>query len=108
MNNVSHSSRRRNRRKHLAHGGTFFAVYDSCVSFNKPSRDFAFIEERPCMGGSYERVSKDEVYFPSLREAKMYVKRHFQSGAEYLSVNQSVDPDNILHTFIDKITYLFT
>ncbi len=86
--------------------GTFYAVYDSCVANNIPSRDVAFIEERRYMGNIYEQASSDEKYFRSLSDAKAYVKDHFLSGAEYFSLNQSVDPDNVLHAIIDKITYL--
>jgi len=86
--------------------GTFYAVYDSCIANNIPSRDLAFIEERRYSGNIYEHVASDEKYFRSLSDAKAYVKDHFQSGAEYFSLNQSADPDNVLHAIIDKITYL--
>ncbi len=85
---------------------TFYAVYDSCISNNIPSQDVAFIEQRVYAGNIYEHLASDEKYFRSLSDAKAYVKDHFQSGAEYFSLNQSADPDNVLHAIIDKVTYM--
>lgn len=87
--------------------GTFFAVYDACITGNVPSRDVAFIEERSYSGNIHEQVTTDEKYFRTLKDAKGYVNNHFQSGAEYFSLKQSTNADNILFTLIDKITYLF-
>lgn len=55
----------------------YYAVYDSCVTNNIPSRDFAFIEERPSV--SREEMTNDEKRFPSLRDAKIYVEGNFES-----------------------------
>ncbi|MCF0049111.1 hypothetical protein LXM25_03510 [Dyadobacter sp. LJ53] len=84
----------------------YYAVYDCCVTNQVPSRDVAFIEQRLGAGNQHEAVANDEKYFRSLREAKAYVNRHFKSGAEYFSLNQSSNPDNIFYTIIDKISYL--
>jgi hypothetical protein len=84
---------------------TFYAVYDCCIT-NNPSWDFAFIEQRLGQRSTYEHVQSDEKYFQSLSEAKNYVNGHFASGAEYFSLEQSAEPDNILQAIIDKITYL--
>ena len=88
------------------HRRKFFAVYDPCLVNNVPSCDLAFIEERLYSGQSYEHNAGDEKYFPSLKDAKVYVKEHFKSGAEYFSLNQSVNPDSLLYIVLDKITYL--
>lgn len=85
---------------------TYYAVYDCCIANHIPSQDVAFIEQRLGDGSVLEAVANNEKHFPSLREAKTYVNCHFESGAEYFSLNQSADPDNILYTIIDKITYL--
>ncbi|MCE7065195.1 hypothetical protein [Dyadobacter sp. CY326] len=57
-------------------------------------------------GNIDDQAGLNEEFFGSLGGAKAYVKGHFKSGAEYFSSNQSADPDNILHTIIDKITYM--
>ena len=86
--------------------GTYYAVYDCCITNHIPSQDVAFIEQRLGDASVLEAVANNEKHFGSLREAKTYVNDHFKSGAEYFSLNQSADPDNILYTIIDKITYL--
>ena len=85
---------------------TYYAVYDCCITDQVASQDVAFIEQRLGTRSVHEAVANGERHFPSLREAKTYVNGHFKSGAEYFSLSQSDDPDNILHTIIDKITYL--
>ena len=85
---------------------TYYAVYDCCITNQVPSQDVAFIEQRLGDASVLEAVANNEKHFPSLRQAKIYVNSHFKSGAEYFSLNQSANPDNILHTIIDKITYL--
>lgn len=87
---------------------TFYAVYDSCITNNLPSHDEAFIEQRCVSGNISEQTSFDEKHFLSLREAKSYVNEHFNSGAQYFSLNQTEDPDNLFLIIIDKITYLTT
>ncbi|WP_026632191.1 hypothetical protein [Dyadobacter alkalitolerans] len=85
---------------------TYYAVYDCCITNQIYSQDVAFIEQRLGDGSALEAVDNNEKHFPSLRQAKVYVNSHFKSGAEYFSLNQSADPDNILYTIIDKITYM--
>lgn len=85
---------------------SFYAVYDCCITNDVPSRDVAFIEERHDNSSIHENASGDEKYFQSLKEAKTYVQAHFQSGAEYFSLKQSINPDNFLQIIIDKIKYL--
>lgn len=84
----------------------FFAVYDPCTVNDTAGSDLAFIEERLYSPQSSANDPGDEKYFPSLKDAKTYVKAHFNHGAEYFSLNQSVDPDNLLHIILDKITYM--
>ena len=81
-------------------------MYDSCASNNDPGKDLAFIEQRQLTDNLYPQEPNDEKCFRSLSDAKAYVKKHFQSGAEYFSLNQSADPDNIFYVIVDKITYL--
>jgi len=86
--------------------GLFYAVYDCSSAQGSPSWDLAFIEERfndqPVQIGS----DTDEMYFDSLRDAKDYVKIHYQSGGEYFSLQQSEHPDNFIYILTDKIRYL--
>ncbi|MCF2444061.1 hypothetical protein L0657_08845 [Dyadobacter sp. CY345] len=84
----------------------YYAVYDCCVTNHVPSWDLAFIEERLCDSTVRENVTGDEKHFPSLREAKIYAKINFNSGAEYFSLNQINSPDNIFYIILDKIRYL--
>lgn len=85
----------------------FYAVYDSDVAEQTPSRELAFIEQRV---GSYENfdLNPDEIYFGSLQEAKRFVRDNFLFGAEYFSSKQLNDPDNVLYVLADKFMYLMT
>ncbi|WP_026632480.1 hypothetical protein [Dyadobacter alkalitolerans] len=83
---------------------TFYAVYDCRMTNNVPSQNVAFIEQRLGTENT-EQGASDEKYFRSLSQAKAYVKSHFNSGAEYFSVKQSMNPDNIMHAITDKIAY---
>lgn len=83
----------------------YYAVYDCCITNHVPSWDLAFIEERFCDSNIRENVAGDEKHFPSLRDAKIYAKIHFTSGAEYFSLNQIASPDNIFYIILDKIRY---
>ena len=85
----------------------YFAVYDSCVTNHIPSRDLAFIEERQGDSKGRENVAEYEKHFPSLKEAKIYAKIHFDSGAEYFSLKQTKHPDNFFYIFLDKLCYMF-
>lgn len=86
--------------------GVVFAVYDPCITINGSGQDFAFIEERLCSAALAEQDVNDECYFNTLSEAKAYAIEYFVSGAEYFSLKQSCEPDNIIFTLLDKITYL--
>ena len=79
-------------------------MYDSCVINNIPSRDLAFIEERK--HSHFDEIGFHEKRFLSLKEAKNYADRNFESGGEYFSLSQLADPDNFVHMIADKIAYL--
>ncbi|WP_221391020.1 hypothetical protein [Dyadobacter sp. NIV53] len=84
--------------------GIYYVVYDICVINGIPSWDLAFIEERN--GILPENVFNAEKRFFSLKDAKSYARSNFESGAEYISLNQLADPNNLLHIIADKISYL--
>ena len=86
--------------------GSFYAVYDSCITNNVPSRDVAFIEERSHEKQDFDAFASDEKHFVSLKEAKSYVKQHFHSQAEYFSIGQCKEPDNFFYILADKLAYM--
>jgi hypothetical protein len=84
----------------------FYSVYDCSASQDCPCWDLAFIEERFNGQDTYGGFGGDELYFDSLKDAKDYVSIHFQSGGEYFSLQQSMDPDNLLYILAGKIRYM--
>jgi len=105
-NFAAQTSSIRSTNKHPTSGTTHFAVYDCSSPKNIADLDVAFIEERLGEKRILNQHATDEMYFYSLTEAKAYVNEHFQSGAEYFSLKQSTEPDNLFYVIVDKIAYL--
>lgn len=83
-----------------------YAVYDSDIAENAPGREVAFIEQRREVSKSFQQQSADEIYFQTLSEAKVFVKKNFVFGAEYFSSKQLDSLDNLIYMLTDKLAYL--
>jgi hypothetical protein len=83
-----------------------YAVYDSDIVENEPGREVPFIEQRRELSESFQQKGADEIYFRTLSEAKVFVKKNFVYGAKYFSSKQLDSPDNLIYVLTDKLVYL--